>query len=295
LSDARTPTAHASTHFTGGSDALTATNIGAAEASIEIIAGTALTGGGTLEADRTLNVLIGTTSGAVASGDRGLPTGGTTAQVLVKDSGSDYDTSWSSVPVKDAQAFQAFFPATGESGRTTTTGYSYPHMSGGGGAAVARNNNRLYIQTFNIGAQIKLDRARISVSTQAASADQTARLGIYSNDENMVPTTLIDDFGTVDISSTGIKAITGIDLDLTAGSYSLVYVLEQNCSLRRSTHTAPQLGGMWSDSDDSNNRVRPYASLTYAALPSTFPSPITAEANASSTLDVYIQVGWSLL
>ena len=97
LSDARTPTAHASTHFTGGSDALTATNIGAAEASIEIIAGTALTGGGTLEADRTLNVLIGTTSGAVASGDRGLIVGGGTAQVLRKTSGTDYAVEWASV------------------------------------------------------------------------------------------------------------------------------------------------------------------------------------------------------
>jgi hypothetical protein len=97
LSDARTPTAHASTHFTGGSDALTATNIGAAEATRQIIAGTALTGGGTLEADRTLNVLIGTTSGAVASGDRGLIVGGGTAQVLRKTSGTDYAVEWASV------------------------------------------------------------------------------------------------------------------------------------------------------------------------------------------------------
>jgi hypothetical protein len=97
LSDARTPTAHASTHFTGGSDALTATNIGAAEASIEIIAGTGLTGGGTLEADRTLTVLYGTTTGTAASGDRGLITGGTTGQVLRKTSGTDYAVEWGSV------------------------------------------------------------------------------------------------------------------------------------------------------------------------------------------------------
>ena len=97
LSDARTPTAHASTHFTGGDDPINATNIGAAEATRQIIAGTALTGGGTLEADRTLNVLIGTTSGAVASGDRGLIVGGGTAQVLRKTSGTDYAVEWASV------------------------------------------------------------------------------------------------------------------------------------------------------------------------------------------------------
>jgi hypothetical protein len=96
LSDARTPTAHASTHFTGGSDALTATNIGAAQATRQIIAGTGLTGGGTLEADRTLTVLYGTTTGTAASGDRGLITGGTTGQVLRKTSGTDYAVEWGS-------------------------------------------------------------------------------------------------------------------------------------------------------------------------------------------------------
>jgi hypothetical protein len=97
LSDARTPTAHASTHFTGGSDALTATNIGAAQATRQIIAGTGLSGGGTLEADRTLTVLYGTTTGTAASGDRGLITGGTTGQVLRKTSGTDYAVEWGSV------------------------------------------------------------------------------------------------------------------------------------------------------------------------------------------------------
>ena len=97
LSDARTPTAHASSHFTGGSDPIAATNIGAVPEGRQIIAGTALTGGGTLAADRTLNVLIGTTSGAVASGDRGLITGGTAPQVLRKTSGTDYAVEWGSV------------------------------------------------------------------------------------------------------------------------------------------------------------------------------------------------------
>ena len=54
LSNARTPTAHKSTHKTGGTDALTPADIGAASKDIKIVAGTGMTGGGPLSADVTL-------------------------------------------------------------------------------------------------------------------------------------------------------------------------------------------------------------------------------------------------
>jgi hypothetical protein len=91
LSDARTPKAHASTHATGGSDPVTPSAIGAAptahthtEADVTglvtdlaakvgtariITAGTGLTGGGDLSADRTLTVAYGTTAGTAAQGN----------------------------------------------------------------------------------------------------------------------------------------------------------------------------------------------------------------------------------
>jgi len=40
---------------------------------------------------------VGTTAGTVAAGDRGLSTGGTTGQALVKASNTDYDTQWADV------------------------------------------------------------------------------------------------------------------------------------------------------------------------------------------------------
>jgi hypothetical protein len=50
----------------------------------------------------TLNT--GTTSGTVATGDRGLPTGGTTGQVLQKSSGTDYDADWATLSTRTTSA-----------------------------------------------------------------------------------------------------------------------------------------------------------------------------------------------
>ena len=69
LADARTPKSHKATHQTGGSDAITPADIGAADKTIQIKPGTGLTGGGTLEADRTLTVSYGTAAGTACQGN----------------------------------------------------------------------------------------------------------------------------------------------------------------------------------------------------------------------------------
>ena len=69
LADARTPKPHKATHQTGGSDAITPADIGAAANTIQIKPGTGLSGGGTLEADRTLTVKYGNTAGTACQGN----------------------------------------------------------------------------------------------------------------------------------------------------------------------------------------------------------------------------------
>lgn len=79
LSDARTPTAHASTHTAAGSDPLTLsqsqiTNLstdlaGKASTATTISAGTGLTGGGDLSANRTLAVSYGSSAGTACEGN----------------------------------------------------------------------------------------------------------------------------------------------------------------------------------------------------------------------------------
>lgn len=83
LSDARTPTAHATTHQPGGSDAM-AVDAAAATGSL-----------------RTL----GTSATSAAAGNRGLPVGGTGSQVLTKSTATDYDVGWTTPAVGAAPTY----------------------------------------------------------------------------------------------------------------------------------------------------------------------------------------------
>lgn len=62
-------TPHATRHATGGTDPLSPAQIGATPTTRQVTAGTGLTGGGTLAADRTLAVVYGTSAGTAAQGN----------------------------------------------------------------------------------------------------------------------------------------------------------------------------------------------------------------------------------
>ena len=87
LIDSRTPTAHASSHSSGGSDPVSPFSIGAAESTRSILAGTGLTGGGDLTENRTISVNFGTEGGTVCQGsdirltDARPPTGSASADL----------------------------------------------------------------------------------------------------------------------------------------------------------------------------------------------------------------------
>jgi len=68
FTDSRTPTAHKTSHATGGGDALAPSDIGAAPTSRTVTAGTGLTGGGDLSADRTFAVSYGLTASTAVEG-----------------------------------------------------------------------------------------------------------------------------------------------------------------------------------------------------------------------------------
>lgn len=75
LATAQTPAAHKTTHATGGTDALVPSDIGAVPTSRAVSTGTGLLGGGNLTADRTLTPDFGAAAGKVMEGNQ-APSGG---------------------------------------------------------------------------------------------------------------------------------------------------------------------------------------------------------------------------
>ncbi len=107
LSDARTPTAHKTSHATGGTDVLAPSDIGAVPTTRTVTAGTGLTGGGSLAADRTFAVSYGTAAGTAAQGNDSRITGAVQSTQLAAASGvATLDSSTRVVqPASDLSAF----------------------------------------------------------------------------------------------------------------------------------------------------------------------------------------------
>jgi hypothetical protein len=86
----------------------------AVQPSRQVVAGTGLSGGGSLSADVTLNLSsatqtsLGLADTAIQDGSNALiPNGGTTGQVLVKNSNTNRDTAWSTVAAATAVSYAA--------------------------------------------------------------------------------------------------------------------------------------------------------------------------------------------
>lgn len=80
----------------------------------QVVAGTGLSGGGALSADVTLNLSaatqtsLGLANTAIQDGSSALvPNGGTTGQVLVKNSGTNRDTTWATIAAATAVSYSA--------------------------------------------------------------------------------------------------------------------------------------------------------------------------------------------
>lgn len=119
----------------------------------QILAGTGLTGGGTLAADRTISANFGTTSNTVCAGNRGVPAGGTTGQVLKKLSATNYDLGWQDVGGASGWGSLDFYANivmnADETGATLTT-------SGGGLSWISNSPTISYAELGRNGADCYL-------------------------------------------------------------------------------------------------------------------------------------------
>jgi len=130
--------------------------------------------------------------------------------------------------------------------------------------------NYLKAVPFLVPRPITLDRIAIYVTT-AGGAGAEMRLGIYNDGVNLYPAGLLADYGTIDATTTGIKAII-INQALAKGMYWLACVCNDATVKIPMTyyHTSP-LGY----SDPRYNAGNCYISYTYGALPNPFPSGAT--------------------
>jgi hypothetical protein len=287
LSDARTPTAHASTHFTGGSDALTATNIGAVPSGRQVIAGTGLTGGGDLSADRTLTVLYGTTSGTAASGDRGLPTGGTTGQVLAKSSATDYAVSW--VGKIDQM------PSVGREpdANILIDMYSLPGTLIGGGGNRAFLANRMHMWPFPVNKPVTITKYTMNIVANSTVVSNDVRVGIYSLSDDMTTTSLVQELPVLTLAAgaTGFNITTlATPLTLQPGMYGLAWNnTAGNTITFRGGNNVPQ--GYMAGNHNPMAFIRATGTTSASsAMPSTFPTPwrMETEGNAWGPMAFFV-------
>jgi len=181
LSDARTPTAHASTHATAGSDPITL-----AQSQV-----TSLTTDLAAKAPLASPALTGTPTGPTATAGTNTTQLATTAFVQTAASpanayeyrtGRYYDTLWSAAL------------------STSSTNIA----------------NRMWFHPFVINKPITIKSLSMSLSGSPNSG--TMRIGIYS-DVSGTPTTLILDAGTIATTSNGVKTISSLNTTLNPGVY----------------------------------------------------------------------------
>jgi hypothetical protein len=125
-------------------------------------------------------------------------------------------------------------PPPGAPLNTTRGSHVWAHYPGfilpSGYSGLAQVANTLDYEPFLLEAPIVLNGLAVDVTTLAAG---TTRLGIARLDNNYDAIDLVVDAGTVDVSTTGWKALTGLSVPLAPGLYAKLRISNVACSLAR--------------------------------------------------------------
>lgn len=135
--------------------------------------------------------------------------GGTTGQVLAKQTGTDLDFTWTTIA------------SIAPSALTKISGRYYRSNSANASAVASQAaiNNRTYYTPIHIPASTSVNRIAI-VTGATFSGTATVRLGIY-NDTNGLPSTVLVDGGTVSCTTLNTAYEVTISQTLAAGWYWL--------------------------------------------------------------------------
>lgn len=147
--------------------------------------------------------------------------------------------------------------------------------------------NRLYAIPFVVVDAKTITRIAIHVTTLGASAN--CRLGIYQDNGSIYPGSRVSDCGTVTMTSTGIKEITGLNISLTANTlYWLVCVCDVAATIVAfAVVYVNAILGFPTTALNTVGFASYYVAFTYAALPPTYPGSATLSNAAFPKIAVY--------
>ncbi len=142
------------------------------------------------------------------------------------------------------------------------------------GASLAQTADVLYGTPFWVVRPFSIDRLAVNVVSGVAGA---ARLGIYNDGTNLYPGALLDDAGTIDVTSTGVKTVT-VAYTLTIGLYWLAIVSDVAETLTSWKPSVPNVGLGAALNDPQGRWI---SAFTYAALPDPFTASGGSDGNGS--------------
>lgn len=213
-----------------------ASDVGAVPTTRTITAGTALTGGGDLSADRTINANVGTTAGTLAAGDDSRITGAQQRSTLTTK-GDLYVATASATTARQAVGTNGYV-VVADSAQTnglkwaTEKSFSFMPRSTGyisaNGVTTARSSKAATLNTmFLIPFMLLIDSTTSSIAFEITGnvATAVARLGFYALDATtLLPTgAAVIDFGTTTADTTSTKTFAAVQA-LTAGGWALAIV-----------------------------------------------------------------------
>ncbi len=141
--------------------------------------------------------------------------------------------------------------------------------------------------SFIVGAGFTADRIQFEITTSASGSNSNCNVGIYNDNGNLYPSTLVVDGGQKSTSSTGLKTTT-INTPLSANTlYWLVYNCHKTPTFRSiSPADIPSVLGWDAAPGGANRQITGWtAPRTYAStLPATFPAGGTPLLNVEGML-----------
>jgi hypothetical protein len=226
-----------------------------------------------------IGVTVGTTAASVASGDRGLPAGGTTAQVLAKTSATDYAVSW--VGKIDQ------IPSVGREpdANILIDMYSLPGTLIGGGGNRGFLANRMHMWPFPVNKPVTITKYTMNIVANSTVVSNDVRVGIYSLSDDMTTTSLVQELPVLTLAAgaTGLNVTTlAAPLTLQPGMYGLAWNnTAGNTITFRGGNNVPQ--GYMAGNHSPMAFIRATGTTSaLSAMPSTFPTPWRMETDANA-------------